>query len=82
MSIEVGDSFSSYMELKEQLQKYKEMNCVDLYIWDSQTIANAEKRGIKIPMRPELKYYYYLKYACVHGGKDFKGRGTGVRDSR
>ena len=81
MSIEIDDSFASYTELQERLEEFKQATYTDLYIWDSQTIQNAAKKGIKIPMRAELRYYY-IKYACVHGGKAFKGRGTGGRDSR
>ena len=78
---EVGESFSSFDAFNDRLQKFKTDNFVEVYVWDSITISNAAKKGIKIPMKRELKYYY-IKYACVRGGKKFEKRGKGLRDTR
>ena len=76
-----GESFTSFAALEKKLIQYKEENNCELYTWDSVTISTAVKRGIKIPIISELKYYY-VKYACVRGGKKFEKRGKGMRDTR
>ena len=67
--ISVGDTFETYAEVREKIDEYKKAACTDLYIWDSQTIANAAKHGVKIPIKTELKYYY-IKFACYMAGKN------------
>lgn len=77
----VGDSFPSFELFAEKLNKFKKDNFVEVYIRDSITVPNAAKKGIKIPIKEDLGYYY-LKYACVRGGKKFNTKGKGLRDTR
>ena len=81
MPIQVGDEFSTFLAFQEALAEYSTDNAVSTYVWDSQKIQNARKRGIKREMDENL-VYYYIKYGCVRGGKLFKARGEGKRDTR
>ena len=81
VSIKVGDEFSSFQSFNETFARYCASNAVATYIWDSQKIATARKRGIRKEMSAEL-IYYCIKYGCVKGGKEFKAKGKGVRDTR
>ena len=79
--LKVGDEFPTFTAFNEVLDAFCKTNSTQLYIWDSQKIETAKKRGVKKHMEPAL-IYYFIKYACVRGGKDFKSRGNGIRDSR
>ena len=81
MAFQVGDEFESFCSFEEKLLAHNEQISVTTYILDSKTIENARKKGLKRMLEPELKYYM-IKYACVRGGKDFKRRGKGKRESR
>ena len=80
-SFVTGESFLSFALLDGKIEKYKAEQHCELYIWDSVTIKTAVKRGIKIPIIPQLKYYL-IKYACVRGGKKFGKREKGLRNTR
>ena len=80
-TISVGDEFPTFLAFKESLETYTHANAISTYIWDSLKIATARKRGIKKEMKEEL-VYYSIKYGCVKGGKEFRARGKGVRDTR
>ncbi|XP_033226589.1 uncharacterized protein LOC117179061 [Belonocnema kinseyi] len=73
-----GNSFNSYEELEHAIRKYEIENFVLLSKRDSRTIASA-RTSKKI--NPELKYQE-LKFTCIHGGKNFKSKGTGKRERR
>ena len=76
--IVVGESFSSFEELQERIERYKQESFVELWRRDSRTIAAARKRGYDRPINSSLRYRD-VKYCCVHGGQTFKPRGTGQR---
>ena len=76
----VGEEFSSFECFKTKLQRYSEENYCKLYIVNSKTTANAAK-SLKIHFSDAIKYKS-VKYACVHGGKKFKQRGAGLRETR
>ena len=79
--IKVGDEFPTFLIFKETFEHYCSTNAVSTYIWDSQKIGTARKRGIKREMKEEL-IYYSIKFGCVKGGKEFKAKGKGIRDTR
>ena len=76
----VGEEFSSFESFKAKLQRYSEENYCELYIVDNKTTTNAAK-SLTIRFSDPIKYYS-MKYACVHGGKKFKQRGAGLRETR
>ena len=80
-TMNVGDEYPTFLAFKESLETYSQANSISTYIWDSLKIATARKRGIKKAMKEEL-VYYSIKYGCVKGGKEFRARGKGVRDTR
>ena len=77
---EVGNSFNSFEEFSERLNKFEEEKYVSTCVKDSVKIDRAHKRGVKIPMKPSLRYYS-VTYACCRGGK-VKYREKGIRDTR
>jgi len=76
MNISVGDAFGSFNELEKAIEQYENTNFVKLYRRDSRTIAGLKKRCPKRVVSSDLKYAN-ITYACIHGGKKFKSRGTG-----
>ena len=76
----VGETFSSFASLQEKINKFKEENYCELYVRDSKTINNAA-RTLRKSFSSEIQFYS-IKYACVHGGKKFKQRGAGIRETR
>ena len=80
MSLTVGQLFSSFADLEAFLENYKKTNFIDLYVRNSRSVENGQKRLSK-SLKPEL-VYYEIKFACVHGGRKFSSRGTGQRLSR
>ena len=45
---------------------------------EARTIAAARKR-IDQPLNKKDFVYYQLKYCCIHGGQEFRSKGTGSR---
>ena len=76
-TLKLNDNFD---EFKDALKMYEETNYVSTYIKDSTTIERARKRGVKIPMKESLKYYF-VTYRCCRGGT-FYYKGNGLRDTR
>lgn len=76
----VGDKFASFEEVQAAMREVQEKHLVNFYITNSQTIGAALKR---IPERagkanPALKYYFVM-YACIHGGRKFRSTSKGCR---
>lgn len=78
--MKIGDSFSSFDEFKEKLDEFQKFTCTSFFVRDSITVNGCKKKEIKKEINPTLKYYR-IKYSCFKGGKKFKTRGKGVRDS-
>ena len=74
---EVGDSFGSFEEAERKLKEFEKVNCVKFWKREARTIEAAAKR-VDRHISPALKYYQ-LKYACIHGGQKFRGKGDGQR---
>ncbi|XP_043271633.1 uncharacterized protein [Venturia canescens] len=76
----VGKKFNSFEDLEQSIEQYqKEINTF-FYVRDSITIPQARKKRIKRCINEKLKYYF-IKYCCIHGGKNFVSQATGVRSS-
>ena len=76
----VGETFSSFIELEKKVKLYEEKNFMKFWKREARTIAAARKRVARPLNEKDLKYYQ-LKYCCIHGGQQFRSRGTGSRSS-
>lgn len=78
--IVVGDMFDNFEAVESRIAAYSTAKFTQLWMRDSRTIAAAAKRVPKraASMKPELKYAQ-LKYCCIHGGKEFRKRGSSKR---
>ena len=63
--LKVGSLFSSYEELKAEIDRYQRENSVSLSIKDSRTIEGARRRLPNRVFNKALKYYE-LRFVCVH----------------
>ena len=78
--ISVGDTFSSYEDLKSRIIAYEEEIFVQLMQRDSKTLAAATKRvPIKVQKANKSLKYYYIQFCCAFGGKDYKSKSSGKR---
>ncbi|XP_059826631.1 uncharacterized protein LOC132394462 isoform X2 [Hypanus sabinus] len=74
----VGAEFSSYSELHREYRRYQREYAVQLWTRHSRTIEAQRRRAPKRPMNDALKFAE-IDYACIHGGKLFKTKGSGKR---
>lgn len=74
----VGAEFASFSELQTRIREYEVENFVELYTRSSRTLEAMRKRAPKRSFNPLLAYGE-LKYACIHGGRNYKSASTGVR---
>ena len=74
-----SEEFKSFELLQEKIVLYEKQKFVKLWIRDSRSISAYQGR-VKTPLSEAIKYYE-LTYACVHGGKKFKPRGKGERQT-
>ena len=79
VSINVGDLFATFDELKTKVKAFENEHFVQFWKRDCRTIQSAKKRLNRF-LKPELKYYE-LKYCCIHGGQAFKAKGKGSRNT-
>ncbi|XP_066923591.1 zinc finger SWIM domain-containing protein 3-like [Clytia hemisphaerica] len=77
---EVGEEFSSFKELKNKIDHYKQEFSTELVILTSRTLGNAFKRKTLSKDRNvnESLKYYEIQYVCKHSGKA-RLRSTGKR---
>jgi len=75
----VGQEFANFNDLTSTLAEYQKQASVQYWKRDARTVISAAKRVTR-PLKPEL-VYYDLRYCCIHGGKEFKKRGTSTKDT-
>ena len=75
----ISEQFKSFQSLEKKISSYEKENFVKLWISDSRSIGAAQGR-VKRKLREEIKYYE-LTDACIHGGKKFRPRGKGARQT-
>ena len=79
-SFAVGDTFSSYDDLKKKLAEFEKSHSVQLTQRDSRTLEAAARR---VPMRVKnantALVYYSISFSCVFGGKKYNSKGSGKR---
>ena len=76
----VGELFHSYKEFETKLKCYSSRTFTEFWRRDTRTIATARKR-LNRTLNDNLQYYE-LTLCCIHGGKSFKPRGKGIRNTR
>ncbi|XP_069775813.1 zinc finger SWIM domain-containing protein 1-like isoform X2 [Narcine bancroftii] len=77
----VGAEFSSYSELHREYRRYQKDCAVQMWTRHSRTIEAQRRRAPKRPMNDALKFAE-IDYACIHGGKLFKTKGSGKRPNQ
>ena len=71
----LGEHFTPYDDIKEKMKKYEEENFVNLWVRDLRTIEAARvKKNYNLTIQ-----FYEVRYACKHGGRNFKSESTGER---
>ena len=79
-TIEVGDKFISFEELKSKITAYEKGKSVQLLQKDSRTLAAAMKRALrKVEKANKTLIYYSITFCCAFGGKDYKCKSSGKR---
>lgn len=78
--LKVGDCFTSFEKLKQKLDDFQRATSTSFFIRDCCTTSASKKKEIRREIDQLLKYYR-IKYSCVKGGKKFKSKGKGMRDS-
>ena len=76
----VGELFHSYEEFETKLKCYSSKTFTEFWKRDARTVATARRR-----LNRTINYnlqYYELTLCCIHGGKSFKPRGKGIRNTR
>ncbi|GCB65425.1 zinc finger SWIM domain-containing protein 1-like [Scyliorhinus torazame] len=81
MGFQVGAEFSSYSDLHREFRRYQRAYAVQLWTRHSRTIEAQRRRAPKRPMNDALKFAE-IDYACIHGGKLFRAKGTGKRTNQ
>ena len=83
MALTVGDTFQSYEEFLKRIKEFEAFNHVQLFHKDSRTLEAARKRVPKRIEKPKPSLMYFsVDLACLFGGKDYEGRGTGARQHK
>ena len=75
----ISEKFRSFDDLRAKVSRYEKETFVKLWKRDSRTVQAAKKRMTK-HLSNDIKYYE-VTYACIHGGKKFKPRGKGQRQT-
>lgn len=75
MALNTNDTFTSYKELQDAVDLFEKENRVQFWKRDSKTITSAKYHAPTlyktVKDKVDLKYYY-IKYACIHGGQAFR----------
>ncbi|KAM9314821.1 uncharacterized protein KZ484_024514 [Pholidichthys leucotaenia] len=77
--LHVGESFSSFDELETAIKEYEHHKLTKFYKRSSRTIEAYKKRLRSDKTFSDQLRFAEVDYACIHGGKNFKSRGTGKR---
>ena len=79
VTFHISEQLKSFQSLQEKISSYETENFVKLWIRDSRSIGAAQGR-VKRKLSEEIRYYE-LTCPCIHGGKKFKPRGKGARQT-
>lgn len=74
----IGETFSSYEELRLRLENHSKKSLVHYYRRDSRTVSGAHVKTNR-PIDKKL-VYYSIKFACIYGGQKFSPKGRGFKN--
>ena len=80
-SFHVGKKFTSFQELQNCKEMYETSNSIHLAMRDSKTLEHRLAPIRAARANKELRYYL-LRLCCTYGGKKFKKRGHGTRETK
>ena len=70
----LGQQFDDFSVLENAIVRYKNAESVKFFTRSLRKIENAKHRGPERTFNPIITYAE-VNYHCIHGGKNFKGRG-------
>ena len=70
----------AFQSLQGKISLNEMEHFVKFWIRDSRSIGAAQQGRVRRKLSEEIRYYE-LTYACIHGGKKFKQRGKGARQT-
>ena len=76
--LHIGQKVENFQAFESANERYQNAESVQFYKTD-RSVAKAQVR-ISYKLSERLKYCE-VTFRCIHGGKNFKSRGTGVRES-
>ncbi|KAK5648135.1 hypothetical protein RI129_003027 [Pyrocoelia pectoralis] len=88
MPLNTNDTFDSYKELQDAVDLYEKENRVQFWKRDAKTITSAKHHALNLYKTVQDKEldlkYYYIKYACIHGGQPFrpKNKQSSIKNCR
>ena len=85
MIFRIGEKFTSYSDIESRINTYSKQHYVDFYKRSTRSLASAvrsKKISAETAKKNESLKYYELDVACIHGGKNFKSRGKGARETK
>ena len=71
--LNIGEKLEDFSSLEIAIQQYQEEENVQFFRRSSRTIEKAQ---------PRMPEYYEISFHCIHGGKNFKSKSTGMREQR
>ncbi|KAK8772097.1 hypothetical protein V5799_024660 [Amblyomma americanum] len=79
--MKVGEKFSTFEELEDAVKAYSDENYVQYYKRESRAVAAAKRKGIKRYINENI-LVYQVHYHCIKGGRTFKTRSRGERETK
>ena len=80
VTFNISEQFKTFQSLQEKISSNEMEHFVKLWIRDLRSIGAVQQGRVKRKLSEEIRYYE-LTHACVHGGKKFKPRGKGARQT-
>lgn len=77
----IGKKFTSLYDLEQSKKAYETSNFINLIMRDTKTLDKCKSAPKKVTRANEQLVYYYMRLCCTYGGKKFRKRGTGQRDT-
>ena len=75
--LNIGKKFEDFSSLEMAIQQYQKEENVQFFRRSSRTQPWMPDKKLN-----ERLKYYELSFHCIHGGKNFKSRSTGMREQR
>ena len=79
--VHIGQQFDDFSAFESAISQYQNNENVQFFKRDSRSLEAAKGRVSNKTFNPRIKYYE-VTYHCIRGGKNFKPRGTGKKETR